>query len=210
MWLSCAAHVAVGATSAAWLALTRGAVLSLPQTLGDGSLLAARLGQPGGQGADFFARPGTRYWLGLAAALLTAGLTVRATRLLVEHARWAGALHLSLRAALLGARTRHLALLAVSSACAEELFFRALLGPSIGFVVSAALFGALHGLHREGRLPVALWSFAMALVFSELYLASGTLLAPMLAHCVINYENMQYICNYDPTPLDIDRLCGEP
>lgn len=215
MWLSCAAHVAVGAASAAWLALTRGALVSLPQTATGGRLLASdesarlsttSLGQPLEQSAGLLASAGTRYWLGLVAALLTAGLTVRATRMLVEHTRWARALHLSLRVSLLGARPAHMALLAASSACAEELFFRALLGPAVGFVVSAALFGALHGLRREGRLPVALWSFGMALVFSELYLASGTLLAPVLAHCVINYENMQYICNYDPTPLDIDRF----
>lgn len=28
----------------------------------------------------------------------------------------------------------------------------------------------------------------------------------VLARAVINYENMQYICNYDPTPLDMDRF----
>ncbi len=205
MWLSCAAHFAVGAASAAWLALTRGAVLSLPR-VDAGSQLATRLGHPFAQSSDILTREGPRYWLGLAAALATAVLTVRATRVLVEHTRWARALHVSLRAPLLGAQPAQLALLAAGSACAEELFFRALLGPAVGFVVSAALFGALHGLRREGRLPVALWSFAMALVFSELYLASGTLLAPILAHCVINYENMQYICNYDPTPLDMDRF----
>ena len=205
MWLSCAAHFAVGAASAAWLVLTRGAVFTLPES-DAGGRLATRLGHPLEQSANILTRGGTRYWLGLAAALLTAALTVRATRLLVEHTRWARALHVSLRASLLGAQPAQLALLAAGSACAEELFFRALLGPSVGFVVSAALFGALHGLRREGRLPVALWSFAMALVFSELYLASGTLLSPILAHCVINYENMQYICNYDPTPLDMDRF----
>jgi membrane protease YdiL (CAAX protease family) len=46
----------------------------------------------------------------------------------------------------------------------------------------------------------------MGALFGVLYEASGTLLAPVLAHALINYENMQYIIHYDPTPLDMDRL----
>jgi membrane protease YdiL (CAAX protease family) len=198
MWLSCAAHVALGASSALWLSLTRGALLAAPSDESFSSLLP--------EAASLLARASTRLWLGMGVALLTAVFTVRATRTLVSHTRWARALHITLRGALLGARPSQMLLLAGSSACAEELFFRALLGPGLGFVNSAILFGILHGLRRENPLPVALWSFGMGLAFSGLYLASGTLLAPILAHCVINYENMQYICNYDPTPLDMDRF----
>jgi membrane protease YdiL (CAAX protease family) len=111
-----------------------------------------------------------------------------------------------LRGSLLGATSSQMVLLAGTSSWAEELFFRALLGPSLGIVGSSALFAILHGIGRERPIPVAVWSFGMGLVFSELYLASGTLLVPILAHGVINYENMQYICNYDPTPLDMDRF----
>jgi membrane protease YdiL (CAAX protease family) len=200
MWLSCAAHVALGTGSALWLTLTRNGVFGLPQveTLGAARSIPAA--------GEFVTQGSVRAWLGLLAALIVAALTVRATRILVRRTAWARALHLTLRGPLLGAQPSQLLLLAATSACAEELFFRALLGPALGFVVSSALFGLLHGVQRDAPLPVSLWSFGMGLVFSELYLASGNLLAPILAHCVINYENMQYICNYDPTPLDMDRF----
>ena len=74
------------------------------------------------------------------------------------------------------------------------------------WLAGSALFGLAHLAGRESSLPLALWAFVRGLMFSALYLASGTLLAPILAHWLINYENMQYICNYDPTPLDIDRI----
>jgi membrane protease YdiL (CAAX protease family) len=188
MWLSCAAHVALGAGSVLWLTARKLAPLALPESVTP--------------------RPLWHYagWLGIAGALMTALATVRATRLLVTRTRWAQTLHVSMRGTLLGATPAQMMLLACLGACAEELFFRALLGPRMGFVSSAALFGVLHGLRRDAPLPFAVWSFGMGLIFNGLFLCSGTLLAPMLAHCVINYENMQYICNYDPTPLDMDRM----
>jgi membrane protease YdiL (CAAX protease family) len=131
--------------------------------------------------------------------------TLRATRLLVVHTRWASELHLHLRGKLLGLTSSQMVLLAGLSAWSEELLFRAALGPSLGFLGSSALFGLMHFAPSASYLPRATWAFGMGLLFSGLYLASGTLLASIVAHWLINYENMQYICNYDPTPLDIDR-----
>jgi membrane protease YdiL (CAAX protease family) len=198
MWLSCAAQVALGASSAAWLSLTRDSLLSPPAEGFERAFSpsASRL----------LAQGSTRCWLGMGAALVTAAVTIAATRWLVAQASWARALHLTLRGSLLGATPTQLVLLAGTSAWAEELFFRAALGPGVGFVASSLVFGSLHAFGQARSVPVALWSFGMGLVFSGLYLGSGTLLAPILAHCVINYENMQYICNYDPTPLDMDRF----
>lgn len=147
-----------------------------------------------------------RALLGLAAAFVLARLTIRASRVLVERTQWARRLHAGLRGVWLGKSGLELAVVAGLGALSEELFFRAALGPAIGFVASSALFGAAHLATRDSSLPWALWAFAMGLVFSGLYLLSGTLLAPIFAHWLINYENMQYICNYDPTPLDIDRI----
>jgi membrane protease YdiL (CAAX protease family) len=124
---------------------------------------------------------------------------------LVERTQWARRLHGALRGAWLGKSAPEMAVLAGLAALSEELLFRAALGPAIGFVASSALFGLVHFAGGQSRLPWALWAFVTGLVFSGLYLMSGTLLAPILAHWLINYENMQYICDYDPTLLDIDR-----
>ena len=140
------------------------------------------------------------------AACLTAFLTVRATRLLVAQTTWARQLHHVLRSELHGASSSQLVLLAVLAACSEELLFRAALGPSLGVLEASVLFGLVHLPGRDCGPLRAGWAFVMGLFFSGLYFASGTLLTPMLAHALINYENMQYICNYDPTPVDIDRF----
>jgi membrane protease YdiL (CAAX protease family) len=144
--------------------------------------------------------------LGIAAGWILALLTVRATRVLVARTQWAKRLHAAFRCVLLGTSAPQLALLSGLAALSEELFFRAALGPAIGFVASSALFGIVHLNVRDVQLPGAMWAFAMGLAFSGLYLLSGTLLAPILTHWLINYENMQYICSYDPTPRDIERV----
>lgn len=147
-----------------------------------------------------------RALLGIAAAFVLARLTARASRVLVARTRWARKLHAALRGVWLGKSRRELAMVSGLAALSEELFFRAALGPALGFVASSALFGIAHLASRDSSLPWVLSAFAMGLMFSGLYLLSGTLLAPIFAHWLINYENMQYICDYDPTPLDIDRV----
>lgn len=137
--------------------------------------------------------------LGLALALAVALLTVLTTRWLVRHTRWARSLQGTLRAALLGASSRRLLLLALSSSIAEELFFRAALLPSIGVLGSSLIFGALHNsASRDSQLPWMVWATLMGLVFGLLFVASGSLLAPLFAHAAINYENMHYLCNAEP------------
>jgi len=156
-------------------------------------------------GPRFAEDPSLALAVGLALACGVAWLTVRSTRWLVAHKRWARALHLHLRALLLGASSARLLTLAAASALAEELFFRAALLPWCGLFGSALVFGLLHYSSRETYLPWMLWATLMGMVFGALYVASGSLLVPMLAHAAINYENMQYICNVDPTRADTPR-----
>ena len=186
MWFWAALHSAVGAGAALWAVQSRGALWAAPTS------------------ALLLPRP-WRLPAGAALVLVVAWTTVRATRLLVTQTSWAARLHLHLRSELLGMSPSQMVLLAGVSACSEELFFRGVLGPALGFVGSSALFGLIHAAPRNSYAPRAGWAFGMGLLLSALYLSSGTLLAPVAAHWLINYENMQYICNYDPTPLDIDR-----
>lgn len=187
-WLPCVGYAGMALSGVAFAERARGTILVSP-----GTALQASSALP-------------RALLGLAAAFVLARLTVRTSRVLVARTRWARRLHAGLRGVWLGKSRGELALVAGLAALSEELFFRAALGPALGFVASSALFGAAHLASRDSSLPWVLWAFAMGLMFSGLYLLSGTLLAPIFAHWLINYENMQYICNYDPTPLDIDRI----
>jgi membrane protease YdiL (CAAX protease family) len=154
-----------------------------------------------------WAAPATPWLLGVwcAVAIALALIVAAITRWLVQRTHWARRLHLTLRGPLLGLTPSRIALLSVLSATAEELFFRAALTPVIGLWSSAVIFGLCHAAPRAG-LSWSIWAFVMGLLFGALFFASGSLLPPILLHALINHENMHYICNYDPTPLDIDRL----
>ena len=147
---------------------------------------------------------------GIVLALLIAAITVWSTRLLVARTHWARTLHQELRITLVGSSAGQLALLAGLSAVAEELFFRAALQPAVGLMAASCAFGLVHVSPRGMGFAWTLWALVMGLVFGLLFEASGNVLVPIVAHALINYENMQYICNYDPTYFDIDRLRAHP
>jgi membrane protease YdiL (CAAX protease family) len=186
-WLAWAVYLPMAAFAALWAYWTRGSVLSLDQ---------APWLSPDRRFAAIF---GLVLGLGIAVA------TVASTRLLVSRTAWARELHLTLRAALLGLPAGRVAQLALLSSVSEELLFRGALMPTLGLWGSSLLFGVLHVSPRGTYFAWALWALVMGLLFGALFAASGTLLAPILAHALINYENMQYIIHYDPTPLDKSR-----
>lgn len=191
-WLPWAVYGPLAALGAALSWLERGAVFTAPPS------------------TRFASRPLWAHLWGLALAMLVVAATVHGTRLLVARAAWARRLHLRLRAALLGTSAGQLAVLSVCSAVAEELFFRAALVPAIGVVASSIVFGLLHVSGRDTYVGWMLWATLMGAVFAGLFLGSGSLLAPMLAHAAINYENMQYLCGHDPTLHDKVARAAQP
>lgn len=85
-------------------------------------------------------------------------------------------------------RTELVIILAVGSV-AEEFFFRGALLPSFGLAAQAIIFGLLHtGPLRYFRL-LYLWSVIAAgfgLLLGWLFVATGTLAAPISAHLAFN------------------------
>ncbi len=78
--------------------------------------------------------------------------------------------------------TRDVVAIAALSGLTEELFFRGILLPEIGVVLSSACFGALHAL-----TPVYFaWATAVGAGMSALTLASDSLVAPIVAHATYN------------------------
>jgi membrane protease YdiL (CAAX protease family) len=181
-WLVYGPLAVVGA-GLSWL--TRGAVVSAP---------------PGPRFSD---ERWTAQLVGLGLSLLVTALTVQSTRWLVARTRWARTLRDSLRSALIGASRPRLLVLALLSSVAEELFFRAALMPWLGVALSSLLFGLLHVSARETYLGWMLWASVMGLIFAGLFVGSGSLLAPVLAHATMNYENMQYLCSSTPAGLTL-------
>lgn len=147
---------------------------------------------------------GARVGVSLAAGALVAGLTVLATRVLVRRAAWAQRLHTDFRA-LLGPLTGgEIAAYALLSGVAEELFFRGAMQPAFGLAITAVLFGAVH-FGPSGRFWVwTVWAGVMGLVFGALVALTGNVYGAMLAHFLINYENLHFIDAYDPGASTLD------
>lgn len=153
-------------------------------------------------------------WLGLAFPLSTgaaivsglavAGIVVVGTRLLVKRTEWAKKLHLEFRDILGPLTSAEIAVFALTSGIAEEMLFRGAMQPALGLVLSSLIFGAVHVGPMRRFWVWTVWATLMGFVFGALYAATGELLAPVLAHVVINYENMHFIEAFDPDPPNHD------
>ena len=147
---------------------------------------------------------GTR-WISLPVALVS-GLVMgfagtQATRWLGRSSRWGRAMTHELRDALLGTSIETATPMALASAVGEEMLFRggiqaglsAAISPFAGVVMASLLFGAMHVPWNRRLWSWTAMATVMGVVFGGLYLATGELLAPVIAHAVINRENLRYL-----------------
>jgi membrane protease YdiL (CAAX protease family) len=145
--------------------------------------------------------------LGLAIALVT----VVSTRLLVRRARWAQQLHGELRAVLGPLDGIEITAYALFSSVAEELFFRGAMQPVLGLVLTSLIFGAVHVGPSRGLRVWPLWAAVMGLVFGATVALTGQIYGAVLAHFLINYENLHFLDSHDPTQTLADAsLVGRP
>ena len=138
--------------------------------------------------------------LSLGGSVVVAAATVRATRWFVARWGWAKMLHADLRPTIRDAGDLTLLVLGISSGVAEELFFRGLLAPVLGLVLSSLAFGALHRLRGKTGWIWASWAAVMGLIFGALFLATGSLVGPMVAHATINVLNLRFLRDTDVEP----------
>ena len=83
--------------------------------------------------------------------------------------------------------------LALVSGLAEEAFFRGALQPQVGFVAATLLFGAAHFVPTPPLRSWALFALAAGAAFGALFVATGDLLAPVLAHALVNGLNLRWL-----------------
>jgi membrane protease YdiL (CAAX protease family) len=143
-----------------------------------------------------FLNPET-WWLDVALGVATGGLLVAFWRVVRQRLASARELERQL-AELLGPLGRHeIVGLALLSGFAEELFFRGAVQGSWGWLPATVLFTLLHT--GPGRTYRAWTAFAgvAGLALAGLMLWRGNLLAPVVAHVVVNAVNL-------------DRLVAEP
>ena len=78
--------------------------------------------------------------------------------------------------------SRDIVAIALLSGLTEELFFRGVLLPELGLVISSLCFGALHALCTV----YFVWATLVGAGFGALALAGGSLVTPIVAHAVYN------------------------
>lgn len=150
----------------------------------------------------------SRHLASVVGGVLLAIATVGATRAFVRRWRWAKLLHADLRPAVRNAPDATLFVLGVAGAASEELFFRGLLAPALGLLLSSLAFGALHRLRGRTGWIWAGWAFVMGALFGALFLATGSLVGPLLAHAGINVANLRFLRDTDVEPPKPRRLGG--
>ena len=91
-------------------------------------------------------------------------------------------------------------LLAFASGLAEELFFRGALQPRVGWVLASLLFGCVHFVPRREFLPWTGFAIGAGFLFGALFVWTGNLVAPVVAHIVVNGVNLpRLVSRYGPT-----------
>lgn len=127
--------------------------------------------------------------LGAAAGLAVVGLSWVLTRTTGWGERLARAL-----AGLLGRPgPGGIAVLAAASGIAEEAFFRGALQPRVGLVAASFAFGLVHFVPRREFLPWTGFSVAAGFLLGGLFEATGNLVAPIVAHALVNGVNLSLL-----------------
>jgi len=85
------------------------------------------------------------------------------------------------------------AALALASGIGEEAFFRGALQPQLGLLPTSLLFGLAHFAPRRDLLPWTAFSLAAGVALGWLFEATGNLVAPVIAHALVNAVNLRLL-----------------
>lgn len=127
--------------------------------------------------------------IGAAAGLVVIGLS----RELASRTRWGGALADALAGAIGRPSIGECAVLALASGIAEEALFRGALQPQVGLFAASTIFGLAHFAPRRELLPWTLFAAVTGLLMGILFEWTGNLIAPAVAHVVINAVNLRLL-----------------
>jgi membrane protease YdiL (CAAX protease family) len=125
--------------------------------------------------------------------LLAGGGLVAASRLWTLHTRMGRRLAEYLAEILGPLSGASVVALALASGLGEEAFFRGALQPRVGLVIASLLFGLAHLVPRRELLPWAGFAVLAGVVLGALFEYTGNLLAPTVAHVVVNGLNLRWL-----------------
>jgi len=122
---------------------------------------------------------------------------VLASRWASFRLEWAKRLNAEFSAILGPLSTSDVFFLAAGSALGEEMLFRGAMQSSLGYVVASIVFGLAHLPPRRDVWPWTAWAVIAGFALGGLVWATGTLLAPIVAHFTINWFNLHAL-GHDP------------
>ena len=128
------------------------------------------------------------------------------SRISVQHFSWGKQLDIEFRTVLGPLSRRDIFLLALLSSITEELFFRGFLQPILGLHYAAIIFGLAHFPYRAFLIPWTLTALGVGYLFGWVFDVRNCLVAPIVAHFVVNYFNLHYILR----PRADEQLLGAP
>ena len=179
--------------------LVRLALLFYGVLLGIAVLWSVLSGFPLGFTGDEAARRGVAPLRDLGVGLVAGLLVVVVSREFTRRSRWGEALARALAAVLGRLSWPECLALAALSGVAEEAFFRGALQPQVGLVAASLIFGLAHFVPRRELMPWTGFSIAAGFLLGFLFDATGNLLAPVVAHAVVNAINLRHLAvHYAP------------
>jgi hypothetical protein len=123
---------------------------------------------------------------------------IASTRVSIRYFAWARLLHSELRPVARDLGPGQILLVAGLSSLGEELLFRGLLTPTVGVIISAALFGLAHQMKGPLRWVWAAWAMGVGLLLGAIFALTGSLVGPLLTHALVNAANLTYLRDHDP------------
>ncbi len=79
------------------------------------------------------------------------------------------------------------------SSLGEELLFRGLLVPWMGILASSVVFGLVHQISGRSRWVWVGWATGVGLLLGTIFVATGSLVGPLVAHAVVNAVNLSHM-----------------
>jgi CAAX protease family protein len=177
----------------------RGRLLLRWATLFYGGLAVAALGWNAWRGTPWAfadaaaAAVGVHWTRDVGAGLALAAVAIALSRVATARTVWGAALARSLGRLLGPLSGWESAALAALSGFAEEAFFRGALQPELGWGWATLLFGLAHFAPRRELWPWTAFALLVGGLLGALYDWTGNLVAPVVAHAVINGVNLRWL-----------------
>jgi membrane protease YdiL (CAAX protease family) len=125
--------------------------------------------------------------------LTAGGGLILSSRLWIRHTRMGRVLAERLAEILGPLSGAQVVVLALASGLGEEAFFRGALQPRVGLALASLLFGLAHLVPRRDLLPWAGFAVLSGVLLGALFDATGNLLAPAVAHVLVNAVNLRWL-----------------